>query len=392
MSRSSSSIESPLRAHWTLEPGRIFLNHGSYGACPRVVQEEQSALRRELENSPSNFMNRLYPKLLKSTREQLCQFLHCRPEELALVTNATSGVNAVLRSLAWNSGEEILLTDHGYNACANVVGYLVESHGVQSVRVELPFPDIDDSTIVEAVLEAVTPRTRLALLDHVTSPTAIVFPLERLACELASRGVSVLVDGAHAPGMLNLDLQKLSEAGVDYYTGNFHKWCCAPRGSAFLWVRQERQKGLHPVVISHGFAGPVELTRFLQEFDWGGTFDPTAWLVTPRALDFHQQLDPGGWDTSREKCRELLRQGRLIVSQALPIRSPDSEKLLGQMATLELSPEVDPQSLYFRLYDDYGIDSWLTRWNDRTLLRLSAAPYNILADYEDLAKALGETL
>ncbi len=392
MSRSSSSIESPLRAHWTLEPGRIFLNHGSYGACPRVVQEEQSALRRELEKSPSNFMNRLYPKLLKGAREELCQFLHCRPTELALVTNATSGVNAVLRSLAWNPGEEIVLTDHGYNACANVVDSVAKRYGVQVVRVELPFTDLDDSAIVDNVLEAVTPRTRLALLDHVTSPTAIVFPLERLAAELTGRGVSVLVDGAHAPGMLDLDLQKLSENGVDYYTGNFHKWCCAPRGSAFLWVRRESQRELHPAVISHGFAGPVEQSRFLQEFDWCGTFDPTAWLATPRAIDFLQRLDPDGWETSRGKCRELLHQGRRIVSQALPAQNLIPENLLGQMATLELPSKVDPQSLYFRLYDDYGIDSWLTHWNDRVLLRLSAAPYNILADYEDLAKALGETL
>lgn len=389
MSLPNSSLT---RTDWLLEPGRSFINHGSYGACPRVVIERQHELKIQLENSPSNFMNRLYPRLLKGVREQLAEFLHCAPAELALVSNATSGVNAVLRSLSWRPGDEILLSDHGYQACANVVSYLQQKAKVIPRKVNLPFPDFEPSQVVEAVLAALTPRTRLAMLDHLSSPTAVIFPVEKLCQELSHRGVRVLLDGAHAPGMLDLKLTDLAQAGLDYYTGNFHKWCCAPRGSAFLWVRQERQAELVPAVISHGFAGPVEQSRFLQQFDWCGTFDPTAWLVTPDAIDFLKRLEPGGLSALRARCKALLLQARELVANKLPTQQLVGEGLLGQMASLQLPHDVDPQALYLQLYNEFGIDSWLTTWNQTTLLRLSAAPYNCMDDYQKLANALGELL
>ncbi len=370
---------------WTLEPGRVFLNHGSYGACPRPVLQLQQEIRDQLERSPSDFMARL-PRRLEAAREEMAEFLQARPEELAWTPNATSGVNAVLRSLPWQAGQEILTTDHVYNACGNVLDYLAETSGVRVVRVALPFPDPGD--ICGQVLGAVTPATRLALLDHVTSATALVLPIAELAGRLRDRGVKVLVDGAHAPGMLPLDLSHLGQAGVSFYSGNLHKWCCAPKGSGFLWAALADQRGLHPSVISHGYNSPSPRSRFLEEFDWCGTFDPSAWLAAPASIQLLEELFPGGWEGLRGRCRALLLEGREVLAAVLPEQSLSDPALLGQMASLQLPPAADPPRLFRELYDEFGIDAMLTSWNGRPLLRLSAAPYNSLTDYHALAAAL----
>jgi isopenicillin-N epimerase len=320
-------------------------------------------------------------------RQELACYLGSSTDHLALVTNATSAVNAVLRSQDWQPRDEILLTDHGYNACANVATHLSQRHGVRVVTVSLPFPQVDSTDIVRAVGAAVSSRTRLALLDHVTSPTALLFPVAELAGKLSARGVKVMIDGAHAPGMLELDLEALGRAGVTYYTGNLHKWCCSPKGAAFLWVARKDQEGLRPPVISHGFNSVKERTRFLEEFDWCGTFDPTAWLAAPSALAALESLLPGGWQALRRHLRALLLAGREIVAGVLPTQDLAPPEMLGQMASLQL-PYSEQNQLYYELYDEFGIDSMVTTWNGRTLLRLSAAPYNTLSDYHSLAAAL----
>lgn len=375
------------RTLWSLEPGRVFLNHGSYGACPLDVLDYQAELRARLERAPSDFMYRQLPALLAQAREELARFLGARPQHLAWLTNATSGVNAVLRSLSWENGDEILVTNHGYNACANVATHLAKERGINLVTVEVPFPEFDPEEMLERVCAAVTRRTRLAMLDHVTSPTALIFPVTELAERLAGLGVKVLVDGAHAPGMLPLSLDSLGDRGVTYYTGNLHKWCCAPKGAAFLWVAEKDQTGLHPPVISHGFNSCKGRSKFLEEFDWCGTFEPSAWLAAPRALHQLEGLLPGGWPALRQHCHHLLLQGREVVSQALEGQGLVETIHLGQMASMCL-PRSDQDQLFLELYDEFGIDSMITTWNDRTLLRLSAAPYNTLSDYHTLASAL----
>ena len=375
------------RALWSLEPGRVFLNHGSYGACPCAVQEYQDELRARLERAPSDFMYRQLPRLLLQARMELAGLLGAKSQHLAWLTNATSGINAVLRALRWQSGDEILVTDHAYNACANVVWHLAESRGVKVVQVKVPFPEFDPAAMVQEVTAAVTPRTRLAMLDHVSSPTALVFPIAELAEALAERGVKVLIDGAHAPGMLHLCLESLGERGVTYYTGNLHKWCCAPKGSAFLWVAEKDQPGIHPPVISHGFNSRRERARFLEEFDWCGTFDPSAWLAAPVALRQLEGLLPGGWPALRKHCRALLLEGREVVASVLEEQPRVEARHLGQMVSMRL-PRSDQDKLYLELYDEFGIDAMITTWNEQTLLRLSAAPYNTLSDYHALAAAL----
>lgn len=377
----------PLRSHWSLEPGRVFLNHGSYGACPTQVLEVQSELRARLERSPGDFFGRQYRPLLREAGERLAEFLGARSQQLAWVTNATSGVNAVLNSLPWSAGDQLLLTDHGYRACANAARYLSERLGVELVEVALPFPT-DPVDIQQRVLAALTPRTRLAMLDHISSPTATIFPVAELAEQLAARGIKVLIDGAHAPGMLELDLRQLGARGVTYYTGNLHKWCCAPKGSAFLWVAEPDQRGLHPPVISHGFSiVSAEAIPFWEEFHWSGTFDPTAWLAAPAALSFLGSLFPGGWEELRAHCRQLLQQGQKLVLEVLPVSTFSPLAGSGQMVSLQL-PDCDPDQLHRELYDEYGIDTQVFHWGGRTLLRLSAAVYNTTSDYHSLAAAL----
>ena len=352
-----------------------------------------------MEAEPVRFLSRELDDRLDAARAALATFVGADAEDLAFVTNATSGVNAVLRSVALDAGDELLTTDHAYNACKNALEYVASRAGARVVIVTLPFPVSSPDAIVDAVMARVTPRTRLALLDHVTSPTALVLPIERLIAELSRRGVETLVDGAHAPGMLPLDLRTL---GATYYTGNCHKWLCAPKGSAFLWVRGDLRTDVRPLTISHGAtAWRPGRERFRLEFDWTGTSDPTAWLTVPTAIDYVGSLLPGGWPAIMARNHALALEARRLLCDVAGTAPPCPEAMVGSLASVILpngaTSDVfwrNPDPLQARLFDGWGIEVPVMSFPaaPRRLIRISAQLYNERAHYERLAEALRKEL
>ncbi|MGO8677497.1 MAG: aminotransferase class V-fold PLP-dependent enzyme [Limisphaerales bacterium] len=386
---------SRFRRFWGLAPGTVFLNHGSFGACPRAILEIQAELRERMEAEPVQFLWRRYDEQLEVSRAAVARFVGAEPRDLVFVTNATTGVNAVARSLKLKRGDQLLTTNQDYNACRNVLAETARRAGARLVVAPVPFPLRSPDQVIEAVLRCVTRRTRLAFIDHVTSPTALVLPVSRLVRELEGRGVPTLVDGAHAPGMVPLDLEKLGPA---YYTGNLHKWVCAPKGAALLWVRRDRQAGLEPAVISHGNNTPRPgYSPFQDRFDWPGTFDPTSWLCAGEALAWLGRRLPGGWKELYRHNRLLAVQARRLLCQRLHLEPPCPEEMLGAMATLPLperfqglprNGKIDAEQL--RLYDQFRIEVPFMRFGlpERRYFRFSAQLYNSLPEYAFLAGAL----
>jgi isopenicillin-N epimerase len=370
------------------------------------VLEAQAAWRDEMEREPVRFMVERFDTELAAAREVLGAFVGADADDLAFVTNATGGCNAVLRSLDFAPGDELLTTDHAYNAVKNAIAYVADRAGAQLVVAEVPFPVASADEAAERILAAVTPRTRLAVLDHVTSATAMVLPISRIVAALAERGVDTLVDGAHAPGMLDLDVTGI---GAAYYTGNQHKWVCAPKGAGFLWVRGDRQERIHPLVISHGANLPLgDRSRFRLEFDWQGTADPSAWLAVPEALRFGAALMPGGWPALRERNRQLAVVARDLLCEATGQPPPVPDDMIGSMASVPLAWEDEPASVQgVNLYGDRvhgallaaGIQVMVTPWPQRPdglrwrrLVRVSAAAYNDREQMDRLARTLAAVL
>ncbi len=386
---------------WPLDPAVTFLNHGSFGSCPLAVLEFQREVRERMERQPVTFFVRDLEGLLDGARGKLATFVGSAAEDLVFVPNATSGVNAVLRSLEFQPGDELLVIDHEYNACRNALDYVAQRSGARVVVVKIPFPLTSGAEITARVLGAVTPRTRLALLDHVTSQTGLVLPIEDLVRELNAQGVDTLVDGAHAPGMVQLNLQQL---GAAYYTGNCHKWICAPKGAALLHVRQDRQERIRPLVISHGGNSQrTDRSRFLIQFGWMGTSDPSAALSVPRAIEFIGSLRPGGWPEVMRSNRELALAGRRVLCEALGNPLPCPDELIGSLASVPIpdatdrTPSKNPlylDALQDRLLAEFGIEVPIVPWPapPKRLLRISAQLYNSLPQYERLAGALKRLL
>jgi len=371
-----------IRSLWGLDPAVTFLNHGSFGATPRVVLAEQARWRDEMEREPVDFLARRLPELLAQVRLRVARFVGADPAGLGFVPNATTGVNAVLRSLAWSPGDEILLANQSYNAVKRTVVYLKDHFGVVPVEANLPFPIQDPEEITAAFAAALTPRTRLLLVDHVISPTALVCPVASLVALARARGIPILVDGAHAPGMVPLHLDAL---GADFYTGNLHKWAFAAKGSAFVWVGEAWRNRVHPVCISHGYGA-----GYLPEFDWTGTVDPSAWLALPAALDFHASLP--GLNASNHA---LVQAGRELLAEVLgtELPHPDDPRLYANLAAIAVPGGFDGdfgglQARGARLFAEHRIEVPFTAYDGRMWVRISGQAYNHPDDYRRLAEAL----
>jgi isopenicillin-N epimerase len=371
---------------WPLDPTVTFLNHGSFGSCPRPVLEAQTRYRQHMEAQPVRFLMHEMEPRLDAARAELGAFVGANTDDLVFVNNATTAVNTVVRSLHFDAGDELLTTNHAYNACAVALHYVANRAGATVVVADVPFPIASPDEVVATVLDQVTERTRFALIDHITSPTGIVFPVEQLCRELTARGVEVMVDGAHAPGMIPLDV---TAVGATYYTGNLHKWVCAPKGAAFLWVRPDRQAAVHPLVISHG-ANTVrhDRSRFQLEFGWQGTDDPTAWLCIPDALRTVAGLQPGGWPDVMVTNRALALQARDVLSGALGIPAPVPDGMLGALVSVPLPHGAE--DLNATLWAEHRIEAPMMWWpaEPARVLRVSCQQYNRLEQYERLAALL----
>lgn len=388
-------------ALFLLDPQIVFLNHGSFGSCPLAVLEYQTELRRRLEREPITFFVRDLEGLLDDARNVLAGFVGADSQDIVIVPNATSGVNAVLRSLDFKPGDELLVTDHEYNACRNALNFVVERSGAKVVVAEVPFPLKSPDEVVSAVLSAVTSKTKLLLIDHVTSQTGMIMPISEIVGQLAEQGIDTLVDGAHAPGMIPLDLRSL---GAAYYTGNCHKWICAPKGAALLYVRRDRQHLIRPLVISHGANSPrTDRSRFQIEFGWMGTGDPTAGLCIPKALEYIGSLIAGGWPEVMRRNRELAFEAREIICRALGIDKPCPDEMIGSLASFPIpdarSTEPSKSPLYLDPWQDelmarHKIEVPIVPWPapPKRLLRISAQLYNSLPQYELLAQAIRELI
>lgn len=389
-----------VRPLWTLDPEVTFLNHGSFGACPRVVLDAQAALRERMEKEPVRFFLRELEALADEARKTLATFLGADAEEIVAVPNATAGVNTVLRSLDLKPGDRLLTTSHEYNACRNALEFVAKRVGAHVTVVDIPFPIKSPEEAFLAVRAAAGPRTRLLLIDHVTSQTGLVLPVKRIVDACSKLGIDTLVDGAHAPAMVPLDLREL---GAAYYTGNCHKWLCAPKGAAFLYVRRDKQADIRPLCISHGANSTRrDRSRFRLEFDWTGTDDPTAFLCIPEALRFLEGLLPGGIPALAVHNQRTALAAREVLCEALGIAPPAPEEMIGSLAAIPLPDalgstsegplQIDP--LQDELFLRHRIEVPIIPFPKppQRLLRISAQIYNAPEEYLALAKALRSSL
>lgn len=381
--------------YWSLDPSCVFLNHGSFGAAPIFVQEEQRRWQTILESEPVRFFEKIAPSAMLVSREAVADLVNCDADDIALIENATTGVNTILRSFEFNPGDEILVPDHAYQACRNSIDYVAKEWGVVVVTCNIPFPIDNKQIAIDAIMSKVTENTVLAMLDTVTSPTGLLMPFEELVSLLEAKGINVLLDAAHGIGMINLDLDKM---GASFTTSNCHKWLCSPKGSAFLHVRKDLQHKIHPLTISHGMTFPLgNTTRFRHEFDWTGTRDLSAHCSLPLVIDGMANLVEGGWPSIIAKNHDLVIEGRNILCERLGIKAPSPDEMIACIATLQLpetgiggTPLHEPDPLHELLLEKYGIQVPVWSWDSPKgrYIRISAQLYNDVGEYHYLADAI----
>jgi isopenicillin-N epimerase len=371
-----------------LNPEVVYLNHGSFGACPRPVFEVYQRWQLELERQPVEFMGRRAVGLLAEARTALAQFLGCAPDEVVYFPNPTTALNLVARSLDLKPGDEIIASDHEYGAMDRTWRYICNKRGAAYIRQPVSLPVGEPEEFVEQLWAGVNNRTRALFLSHITSPTAIRFPVETVCARAREQGILTIIDGAHAPGQLDLDLDGL---GADFYAGACHKWLCAPKGASFLYARRGVQSLLEPLVVSWGWeAEQPSPSRFIDHHEWQGTRDLAAFLSVPAAIDFQQEHE---WPVVRRHCHALavdLRQ-RLLEILGTPGLTPDGETWFVQMFTVQL-PELDTAAFQRTLLEQHGVEVVAQRWNRLPLLRVSLQAYNTAGDGEALIHALKEVI
>lgn len=376
------------RKLFMLDPGITFFNHGSFGATPKSVFEVYQDWQRRLESNPVKFIQRLLPDAVMAAKERLATFVGTTCDRLIFVPNATYAINVVARSLPLQPGDEVLGTNHEYGAVNNTWRFNCEKHAAHYRQAEIDLPIVDAESVVEAIWSQVTERTRVIMLSHITAPTALILPVKQICDRARAAGITTVIDGAHALGQIDLSLDEL---GADYYTGNAHKWLCAPKGSAFLYSRLGPDSELEPLVVSHGWASGESLSRLDNNFGWTGTCDPSAYLSVPAAIDFQEEYE---WPAVRQNCHELASQMRRSIESMTGLEPvcPDSTEWYSQLFTAFLPDNFDVNNRAV-LYERYQIEVPVHRFLDqRPLIRVSVQAYNTQSDADWLLGALDDLM
>lgn len=382
-----------LRAKFLLDSDIVFLNHGSFGACPAPVFETYQHWQRELERQPVAFIQRRQDDLIDAARARLAAELNVPHDDLVFVQNATSGLNVFARSLQLQPGDEILTTDHEYGALNLTWNHLCRRWGATYVQQEIPLPVTTPEDMVETFWQGVTERTRVIFLSHVTSPTALIFPVAEICRRAREAGIISVIDGAHAPGQIPLDL---SAIGADVYAGNCHKWMCSPKGAAFLYVRPEHQEFVEALTVSWGWGEgfrPYDgssRSQFIRRNQWQGTRDSASYLAVPAALDF---LHEHNWGAVRERCHAQLTSvaNRIGLLTGLEPISPQTADWIAQLGAIPL-PRIDARAAKDRLWEEYRIEVPVTSYRDNPMIRVSVQGYVTDADLDRLVGALEQLL
>jgi isopenicillin-N epimerase len=374
-----------LKSLFLLDPEIIFLNHGSFGACPRPVFQAYQEWQLKLERQPVKFLGRELVEHERQARQALGKYLNASADDLVYVPNATHGVNIVARSLELKPGDEILATDHEYGACNNTWDFICKKSGARYVRQPLDLPLGSEGEIVEQLWQGVTPRTRMIFASHLTSPTALILPVQAICQRARQEGILTLIDGAHAPGQINVDLQAI---GADFYTGNCHKWMLSPKGAAFLYARPETQSLIEPLVVSWGYSADPNITsgsRYIDLLQWTGTKDPAAELSAPCAIQF---MEAHNWSEVSAGCHALAIEARRQLNTEIGLETLCSENAFHQMFSVRLPPQTDLTNLKAKLYDEFHIEVPVLQWNGLKLIRVSIQAYNSRSDSDALLQAL----
>jgi isopenicillin-N epimerase len=379
-----------LKDHFLLDPNVIFLNHGSYGATPKPVFEAYQNWQRRLERQPVLFLGRELPQLLHESRVALGNYLNADADDLVYIPNATHGVNIIAHSLQLRPGDEILTTDHEYGACDYTWEFICGKTGAVYLHQHISLPVRSKEEVIEQFWRGVTPRTKVIYLSQITSPTALRLPVEEICYRARQTGIITIIDAAHSPGQIPLDLRMLN---ADMVFGNAHKWLMNAKGSAFLYVRRALQDSIEPLIVSWGYQATPDIatgSRFVDYLQWTGTKDPTAALTVPHAIQFMKDHD---WDTVRCQCHLLLRDAleRTCALTGMPPLYPLDSDFYSQMAIAPL-PRSNLPVLKSRLYDEFRIEVPLTVWQDRQFVRISVQGYNAPEDIDALVGALENLL
>jgi isopenicillin-N epimerase len=373
--------------HFQVRQDVTFLNHGSFGACPRPVFEVYQQWQRQIEDQPVEFFGRRVQGHLAEARAALGEMLHVPGSDLVYVPNATHGINIVARSLVFGPGDEILATDHEYGAVDRTWRFLCQERGATYINQPVDLPLSDPQQVIDQLWAGVTPRTKIIAISHITSPTALTFPVAAICQKAREHGILTVIDGAHAPGQMELDLAAI---GADFYTGNCHKWLCSPKGAAFLYARPDVQSLLKPLVVSWGYESMTPSGSTFQDyFGWTGTADPSAYLTVPAAIAFQREHN---WLAVREACHAMAVEARNRVAALTGMAHvcPDTPEWWSQMCILPMPS--DPEIQLKRLWEEYRIEAPITTWRDQRFVRISVQAYTTPADIDRLVSAIAAVL